>query len=353
MTQQAASPTPREVPGSGFTLGELAVRFGLELRGEPEQRVSHVASLDDAGPGAVSFLANSKFRKHLTSTGATAVVVSPRDAPSTPVAALISANPYAAYARIATLLHPQMLATAGVHASTVVAAGTRIAPSVFVGALSVIEDDVELGEGVEIGPGCIVQRGARIGAYTRLMARVTICEGVVIGERCILHPGSIIGAEGFGFAADNPGWVKVPQIGSVRIGDDVDIGCNTTIDRGAIGDTEIGNGVKLDNQIQIGHNVKIGEHTIMAACSGISGSTIIGKRCIFGGMIGMAGHIVIADDVVITGATAVTASLTESGAYSGAIPAEPSRRWRRMVARFRRLDVYDKSNRLNARSEDD
>ena len=353
MTQRAASPTPGEIPGSGFTLGELAVKFGLELRGEPDQRVSHVASLDSAGPGALSFLANSKFRKHLTTTGATAVVVSPRDAPSTPVAALISSNPYAAYARIATVLHPQALAVSGVHPSAVVAASARIAPSAFVGALSVIEADVELSEGVEIGPGCIVQRGARIGAHTRLTARVTICERVVIGERCILHPGVVIGAEGFGFAPDNPGWVKVPQIGSVRIGDDVDIGCNTTIDRGAIGDTDIGNGVKLDNQIQIGHNVKIGEHTIMAACTGISGSTIIGKRCIFGGMIGMAGHIVIADDVMITGATAVTGSLTEAGAYSGAIPAEPSRRWRRMVARFRRLDADRKTTSSNARSEDD
>lgn len=353
MTLPTASPTPREVPGFGFSLGELAVRFGLELRGGPEQRVSHVASLDGAGPGALSFLANSKFRKHLTSTGATAVVVSPRDAPATPVAALISKNPYAAYARIATLLHPQAQAPTGVHPSAVVAADARIAPSASVAALSVIEAGVELGDGVEIGPGCVVQQGARIGAHTKLKARVTVCERVIIGERCILHPGVVIGAEGFGFAPDNPGWVKVPQIGSVRLGNDVDIGCNTTIDRGAIGDTEIGDGVKLDNQIQIGHNVKIGEHTIMAACSGISGSTVIGKRCIFGGMIGMAGHIVIADDVIITGATSVTNSLTESGAYSGAIPAEPSRRWRRMVARFRRLDADRKTNDLNARSEDD
>ncbi len=353
MIQQAASSTGRGDPRPEFTLGELAVRFGLALQGEPDLQVSHVAGLESADAGALSFLANSKFRKHLGSTRATAVVVSPADAAETPVAALVSANPYAAYARIATVLHPQGSVAPGVHASAVVAPRAHIASSASVGPLCVIEDDVELQEGVEIGPGCIVQQGARIGAHTRLMARVTICAQVVIGQRCVLHPGSVIGADGFGFAADAPGWVKVPQIGSVRLGDDVDIGCNTTVDRGTIEDTEIGDGVKLDNQIQIGHNVKVGEHTIMAACSGISGSTIIGKRCVLGGMIGMAGHIVIADDIVITGGTAVTGSLTEAGVYSGAIPAEPSRRWRRIVARIRRLQPSTRTHSSNPRSEDD
>ena len=353
MIQQAASSNLREDLRPEFALGDLAVRFGLELVGEPDLRVSHVASLESAGTGALSFLANSKFRRHLGTTRATAVVVSPADAQATPVAALVSANPYAAYARIATVLHPQALASPGAHASAVVSAGARIAASVSLGPLCVIEDEVELGEGVEIGPGCIVQRGARVGAHSRLMARVTICARVVVGQRCIVHPGAVIGAEGFGFAPDHPGWVKVPQIGSVRLGDDVDIGCNTTIDRGTIEDTEIDDGVKIDNLVQIGHNVKVGEHTIMAACCGISGSTVIGKRCILGGMTGIAGHIVIADDVVITGGTAVTGSLTESGAYSGAIPAEPSRRWRRIVARIRQLDASRKQNSSNARSEDD
>jgi len=340
-------------PRLEFTLGELAVRFGLKVVGEPSLRVSHVASLEAAGPGALSFLANSKFRRHLSSTRATAVVVAPKDVEKVPVAALVHPNPYASYARIATVLHPPVVQPAGVHSSAIVAPSAHIDPSVSIGALSVIEDDVELGEGVQIGPACVIQRGARIGAHTQLVARVTICARVVIGARCTLHPGSVIGADGFGFAPDRPGWVKVPQIGSVRIGDDVDIGCNTTIDRGTIEDTEISNGVKLDNQIQIGHNVKIGEHSIMAACSGISGSTTVGKRCVFGGMIGFAGHITIVDDVMITGFSMVSASLTEPGTYSSGIPAEPSRRWRRIVARIRQLDPPRKENSSNARSEDD
>ena len=340
-----------------FTLGELAVRFGLKVVGEPSLRVSHVASLESAGPGALSFLANSKFRKHLSTTRATAVVVAPKDIESVPVAALVHANPYASYARIASVLHPAAAQAAGVHTSAVIAPTARIDATACVGALSVIEDEVQLGPGVQIGPGCILQRGASIGAHTQLVARVTLGPRVVIGERCVLHPGSVIGADGFGFAPDRPGWVKVPQIGSVRIGDDVDIGCNTTIDRGTIEDTEIANGVKLDNQIQIGHNVKIGEHTIMAACSGISGSTTVGKRCVFGGMIGFAGHITIVDDVMITGFSMVSASLTEAGSYSSGIPAEPSRRWRRIVARIRQLDpprnVSRQETDSNVRSEDD
>jgi UDP-3-O-[3-hydroxymyristoyl] glucosamine N-acyltransferase len=340
-------------PRPEFTLADLAVRFGLKVVGEPSLRVSHVASLESAGPGALSFLANSKFRKHLNATRATAVVVAPKDVDLVPVAALVHPNPYASYARIASVLHPPAVQPPGAHLSAIVAASARIDPSASIGALSVIEDEVELGPGTQIGPGCIIQRGARIGAHTQLVARVTVCPRVVIGVRCVLHPGSVIGADGFGFAPDRPGWVKVPQIGSVRIGDDVDIGCNTTIDRGTIEDTEIGNGVKLDNQIQIGHNVKIGEHTIMAACSGISGSTTVGKRCVFGGMIGFAGHITIVDDVMITGFSMVSASLTEPGTYSSGIPAEPSRRWRRIVARIRQLDPPRKDNSTNARSEDD
>ncbi len=336
-----------------ISLGDLAVRFGLELVGDPTVKVWRVASIDNAGEGSVSFLANSKFRRHLPTTRATAVVVSPADAASTPVAALIHSNPYAAYARIATVLHPAPQAAPGVHPSSVIAPGARIAASAHVGPLCVIEDEVVIEEGAQVGPGCIIQRGSVVGAHSVLVARVTLCSQVRIGKRCILHPGCVIGADGFGFAPDRPAWIKVPQIGGVVLGDDVDIGCNTTIDRGAIGDTEIGNGAKLDNQIQIGHNVKIGEHTVMAACTGISGSTVIGKRCILGGMIGMAGHIQIADDVMITGMSTVSASLKEAGSYSSGIPAEPSRRWRRLVAQFRKLDPPRPTQDSTSRSEDD
>ncbi len=320
-----------------FSLGELAVRFGLELRGAPELRVARVATLAQASEGSLSFLANSRYRRNLKTTRASAVVVAPDEAEGCPVATLVAANPYLAYARIASLFHPQAPVAAGVHASAVVAASARIAASAAVGPLAVIEEEVLIGERVEVGPGCIVQRGARIGADTRLIARVTIYPGMQIGARCIVHAGAVIGADGFGFAADAGSWVKVPQVGSVRVGDDVEIGANTTIDRGAIEDTVIEDGAKLDNQIQVGHNVTIGAHTAIAACTGISGSTTLGKRCMIGGMVGFAGHLTIADDVVITGCSLVSASIREAGSYSSGMPTVPTRAWRRMVAHLRRF----------------
>ena len=285
----------------------------------------------------MSFLANPRYRKQLDATRATAVLLSTTDADRCPVAALIDPNPYLAYARIAALIHPQPVAQAGIHPSAVIAAGARIARSATVGPLAVVEEDVELGERVYVGSGCVVQRGARIGADTRLSARVSVCERVQIGERCILHPGAVIGADGFGFAADSGAWVKVPQVGSVRIGDDVEIGANTTIDRGAIDDTVVEHGVKLDNQIQVGHNVSIGAHTAIAGCTGISGSTAIGRRCMIGGMVGFAGHLTIADDVVVTGCSLVSASIKQAGTYSSGMPTVETRAWRRMVAQLRRF----------------
>ncbi len=319
------------------SLGELAVRFGLELQGDPETRVSHVATLSQATPGSLSFLANPKYRRSLQTTQAGAVVLAAADAPGCPVAALIAPNPYLSYARIAEVLHPASQSTPGVHASAIVSAAARIAPSATVGALAVIEDDVEVGERAVIGPGCVIQRGATVGADTRLVARVNLYPGVVLGERGLVHAGAVIGADGFGFAPDRGEWVKVPQIGSVRIGDDVEIGANTTVDRGAIGDTVIENGAKLDNQIQVGHNVIIGAHTAIAACTGISGSTTIGRRCLIGGMVGFAGHLNIADDVMITGCSLVSASIREAGSYSSGMPTVPTRAWRRMVAHLRRF----------------
>jgi len=320
-----------------FSLGELAVRFGLELRGAPTLRVSHLATLSHARPGSLSFLANSRYRRSLRETRATAVVVAPSEAADCPVAALITENPYLGYARIASLFHPEVPVTAGIHPSAVVAASARISASAEVGPLCVIEEDAELGERVQLGPGCVVQRGARLGADTRLIARVNIYAGVRIGQRCILHAGAVIGADGFGFASDAGSWVKVPQVGSVQIGDDVEIGANTTIDRGAIADTVVEHGAKLDNQIQVGHNVTIGAHTAIAACTGISGSTTLGQRCMIGGMVGFAGHLTIADDVVITGCSLVSASIREPGSYSSGMPTVPTRAWRRMVAHLRRF----------------
>jgi UDP-3-O-[3-hydroxymyristoyl] glucosamine N-acyltransferase len=325
------------VQTNGFSLGELAVRFGLELRGDPNLRVDRVATLHHAGPGGISFFANTRYRKQLAATQATAVVVAAADVAACPVAALIDPRPYLAYARIASVLYPPVPDSAGVHPSAVVAASARIHPSATIGAQVVIEADAQVGERAFVGPGCFVLAGAEVGADTRLAARVTVCEGSRIGARCILHPGVVIGADGFGFAMDGRAWVKVPQVGIVRIGDDVEIGANTTIDCGAIDDTVIENGVKLDNQIQVGHNVTIGEHTAIASCTGISGSTTIGKRCMIGGLVGMAGHLTIADDVVITGFSMVSASLKQSGSYSSGIPAEDTRTWWRRVAQFKKL----------------
>jgi UDP-3-O-[3-hydroxymyristoyl] glucosamine N-acyltransferase len=320
-----------------FSLGDLAVRFGLKLRGDPQVTIRRVSTLSQAGEGALTFLANSRYRRQLAATDASAVVVTEADLASCPVAALIDPNPYLAYARIALLMHPEQAPRPGIHATAVVAAGASIAPSASLGACCVVEDDVEIGEGAVIGPGCVVHAGARIGAGSRLTSRVTVYAGVILGRRCLVHAGAVLGADGFGFAADRGSWVKVPQVGGLRVGDDVEIGANTTIDRGAIDDTVIEDGVKLDNQIQVGHNVVIGAHTAIAACTGISGSTIIGRRCMIGGMVGFAGHLTIADDVVITGCSLVSASIRAAGSYSSGMPAVQSRLWRRMVARLRRL----------------
>jgi UDP-3-O-[3-hydroxymyristoyl] glucosamine N-acyltransferase len=226
-----------------------------------------------------------------------------------------------------------------VMAGAVVAASARVDSTAWVGPLSVIEDGVEIGPEVYVGPGCVVGKDSRIGAGTRLVARVAVVNGSVIGERCILHPGAVVGSDGFGNANDAGRWVKVPQIGRVVIGDDVEIGANTTIDRGSLKDTVIGDGVRLDNLIQVGHNARIGDHTAAASFVGISGSTQIGSRCTLGGAAGFAGHLTIADDVHFTGMAMVTHSIREPGVYSSGIPAIPNREWRRNVVRFQHLDA--------------
>jgi UDP-3-O-[3-hydroxymyristoyl] glucosamine N-acyltransferase len=320
-----------------YSLGELAVRFGLTLRGDPTLRVSRVATLSLAGPGVVSFLANSRLRKQLGTSGATAIVVAPADAAACPSAALIAPNPHLAYARIATLLHPEPPVVPGIHATASVSADARVAASAAIGPFCVVESGAVIGERAQLAAGCAVLEGVTVGDDTRLMPRVTLYPRVRIGKRCLLHAGAVIGADGFGFAPDAGSWVKVPQVGGVRIGDDVEIGANTTVDRGAIEDTVIENGVKLDNQIQVGHNVVIGEHTAIAACTGISGSTTLGKRCMIGGMVGFAGHLTIADDVMVTGCSLVSASIREAGSYSSGMPTVKTRAWRRMVAHLRRF----------------
>lgn len=319
------------------TLGELAVRFGCELRGDPHCAVDSVATLAEAHPRAITFLAESRHRGVLRATKAAAVVLEARFAAECPVATLITANPRATYARIATYLHPAAPVVAGIDPSAVVAADARVDASAQVGALAVIGARTVVGAGALIGPHCVLGSDVTVAQQVHLVARVTLCDGVSVGARSIIHPGAVIGSDGFGFAPERGTWLKVPQVGSVRIGADVEIGANTTIDRGAIGDTVIGEGVKLDNLIQIGHNVRLGAHTAIAGCTGVSGSTVIGERCQIGGACAIGGHLQIADDVIITGFSMISHSIPKAGVYSSGIPFEEARTWRRMVARFKRL----------------
>lgn len=321
-----------------ISLGELAVQFGCELVGDPSATISRVATLLNADSESLSFFANRAYRDQLRQTRAAVVLVHPDDANDCPVNALLADDPYLAYARIADVLYPFPDLAAGIHNSAVVSPSAIVPDTAQVSANVVIDDDSVIGEGVFVGPGVVIGPRCTIGSGTWLLANSTLVQNVRMGERCIVHPGAVIGSDGFGNAKSDGVWVKVPQLGGVRIGDDVEIGANTTIDRGSIDDTVIENGVRLDNLIQIAHNVQIGEHTAMAAFTGVSGSTIIGKRCMFGGRAGIVGHVNICDDVVVGGATMISKDIREPGFYTASFPAEKDRDWKRMVARFRRMD---------------
>ena len=320
-----------------WSLGELAVRFGCELRGDPDARVGSVASLS-GGPGSLGFVANAAYRDALRATTLGAVVLDSKLAGECPTAALVHRNPHATFARIATLLHPAAALVAGVDSSAQVNSTARVDASAQVGPFAVIGAGAVIGPRALVGAHCIVGDDVVVGADTRLLARVTLCAGTRLGARCILHPGAIVGSDGFGNARDGQVWVKVPQVGGVLVGDDVEIGANTTIDRGALGDTLIEEGVRLDNQIQIGHNVSIGAHTAIAACTGIAGSTRIGRRCMIGGGTGIGGQLELGDDIIIAGFGMVTRSIDKPGLYSSVVPVEEARLWRRIVGRIKRLD---------------
>jgi UDP-3-O-[3-hydroxymyristoyl] glucosamine N-acyltransferase len=336
----------------GISLGELAIRFGCTLKGDPDRRIRRVGTLEAADADCISFLANPRYRKYLAHTHAGAVVIEPKFTDECAGAALICKNPYATYARIAAVLHPTPHSQPGVHPVASVDSAAQVHPTCSIGAHAVIGRNVRIGMRADIGPGCVVLEDAEIGDDTRLVANVTICRSVRIGARCLLHPGVVIGADGFGLAPDNGEWLKVPQVGSVRIGNDVEIGANTTIDRGAIEDTLIDDGVKLDNQIQIGHNVHIGAHTVIAGCSGVSGSTTIGQRCMIAGQVGIAGHLTICDDVVLTGKSFVSTSIRKPGYYSSGLTVDEAARFRKNAARFNQLDELARDvRRLRTGSE--
>ena len=320
-------------------LRELAEQFNLKLKGAGNTLIDGIGTLTDATGTQLSFLSNPAYRDQLNTTGAGAVIVSEKDAEYCPVNALIADDPYVSYARIAQRFDPRRPISPGLHSSASIDPTAIIGRDVYIGVNVVIGPGCEIEDACSIGPGCVLMADCKLGSSSRLVANVTICEGVQIGRRTIIHPGAIIGSDGFGLAFDKDHWVKIPQIGSVQIGDDCEIGANTTIDRGAIGDTIIEDDVRLDNQIQIAHNVEIGAHTAMAAYVGISGSTKIGKYCMFGGRSGAVGHIRIADRTTVTGSSPVTKSITQPGTtWSCIIPAQPIREWNRTIVHLRKLE---------------
>jgi UDP-3-O-[3-hydroxymyristoyl] glucosamine N-acyltransferase len=308
------------------------------LRGDPRCLISSVATLQRAGQGSISFLANRTYRKYLTATRASAVILEAAYADECPTATISVANPYAAYARVAALFSEPPAIRRGVHPSAIIGAGCDIAASAWVGPHCIIEDGVTIAGGVQLTGACFIGEASRLGADCVLHANVVVSRGVRIGARVVLHPGVVIGSDGFGLANEHGHWLKVPQLGSVIIGNDVEVGAGTTIDRGSLDDTLIEDGVKLDNQVRVAHNVRIGAHTAIAACTGISGSARIGRHCRIGGGAGILGHLEICDQVVITAMTLVTKSITRPGVYSSGVPAQENAHWNRNTARLRRLD---------------
>ncbi len=321
-----------------YTLKEIADSIGAELHGDPECRVEGVASLARAGIGQITFLGNSRLSRLLPESRASAVILAAVDQSRCRTNALVSANPYVAYVKAAQLLHPAPGFTPGVDANAVVHESAQVAASAYIGPCAVVGERVHIASEAFVGPGCVIGDDVSIGRASRLVANITLCHGVRLGERVLLHPGVVIGADGFGLANEAGAWLKVPQLGSVVIGNDVEIGANTAIDRGALEDTVIEDGVKIDNLVQIGHNTRIGAHTAVAGCAVIAGSVIIGRRCMIGGASAISGHIEIADDVIITGMSGVPNSITQAGTYSSGVPIMENPTWRRNMVRLKHLD---------------
>ena len=321
-----------------LTLPEIAARFGGEVRDDNGVRIRQIASLTNASPDQLGFLTDNKYLPLLAQTRAGAVLVSPRHAAATMLPRIVTDNPYAYYARVAALLNPVSVPQPGVDTTAVIASGVNVPASVSVGPHAVVGADVCLGENVVIGPGCHIGEGVVLGAGSRLYANAVIYHGCSIGRNCIVHAGAVIGADGFGHAEDGGRWVKIPQIGRVMIGDEVEIGANTTIDRGALDDTVIEEGVKLDNLIQIGHNCWIGAHTVIAGSVGIAGSARIGRHCRIGGAAMILGHLEIADGVTISPGSMITRSIAKPGTYTALMPFQAHKVWLRTAAHIRHLE---------------
>jgi len=334
------------------SLGEIAESLDLTLIGDPEIRITGLASLPDALPGQLSFLFNTAYRKQLLETGASAVVLKEEDAAVAPCAVLISPQPRLTWAKIAGLFDPVPMPERVIHEDATVADQVKIGADVSIGPRAVVEKGAVIEQDCIIGAGCYVGQNVHIGKGSRLYANVSIHHDVVIGQRAIIHSGAVLGADGFGFEFDGSRGVleKIPQIYAVVLGDDVEIGAGTTIDRGALNHTSLGNGVKLDNQVQVGHGTRIGDHTVISGCTAIAGSTKIGSYCLIGGAVGIIDNLEIADQVEITAMTLVSHSITEKGRYSSGTGLLPSRIWKRSIVGFSKLDeILKRLRRLETR----
>jgi UDP-3-O-[3-hydroxymyristoyl] glucosamine N-acyltransferase len=339
------------VAARALTLGEIVAQLGGEAVGDAGARLSGVATLDSAGPGHIAFLANPKYRSRLATTRAGAVIVGPGDRDAASIPRIVSDNPYAYYARTVALFHPEEPVQPGIHPFAQVDGSANVDATAGIDAFAVIGPGSTIGPRARIGAHAAIGRDVTIGEGTRLHPRVTVYDGCRIGSRCLLHSGAVVGADGFGQARAEGRWIKIPQVGAVRIGDDVEVGANTTIDRGALDDTVIGDGVKLDNQIQVGHNVVIGAHTVIAGCTGISGSVTIGRDCMIGGGVGITGHLSICDGVTISGFSFISKSITAPGTYTSGMPQMPHAEWLRNAAHLRRLDELWKRLRKGGERE--
>ncbi|MBI2285955.1 MAG: UDP-3-O-(3-hydroxymyristoyl)glucosamine N-acyltransferase [Nitrosomonadales bacterium] len=321
-----------------YRLADIAAQLGGRVLGDTEVRISQIATLERAQPGQISFLTNSKYRAQLAGTKAGAVILGESDADATALPRIVSHNPYAYFAKVSALLNPLPEARPGVHPGAVVGAGAKIDPTASIAANAVIGAGATVGAHSIIGEGCCVGTNTVIGSHARLYPHVVIYHGCVIGNNLIAHSGAVIGSDGFGIAMDEGRWIKIPQIGRVVIGNDVEIGANTTIDRGALDDTVIEDGVKLDNQIQVAHNVRIGAHTAIAGCAGIAGSAVIGRYCLIGGGARILGHLQLADHVEIAAHTLVGKSIREAGSYAAIFPFTKTDEWRRNAVHLRHLN---------------
>lgn len=334
-----------------YSLGELADRLSLRLDGDGERAIHGIAPLRSAGPGQISFLSNPAYAGQLAATRASAVIVEERHARACPVDALVSDAPYLSFARATALFADAPHDGAGVAASARVHPEARVADSACIGHGAVVDAGASIGADSVVGPGCVVGRGAVIGAGCLLHGNVVVYRGVTVGDRAIIHAGAVIGADGFGFAFDGGRPVKVHQLGGVEIGDDVEIGAGTTIDRGTLDSTVIERGVKIDNQVQIGHNTRIGEDTVVCGCVAIAGSVVVGRRCVLGGGSGVVGHLSIADGTRISAMTLVSRPIAEAGTYSSGTGQMRTAEWKRNITRFGQLDdMARRLRRLEKRS---